>query len=884
MKEEIERTTRESERLWSQAAVFEQVIATLNGKRIEAQAKEESINDLAKYIQPMDESDAWLASELEKYEERMPALAAQIETRLRRHEQLATEMEQCRHQLGATMTATGKHQAEKAQFERQISRRETLIKEAARRHGMRAFDTQLDDALIQELMARLSKMARDQNVALEQAKRETREELHEAQKTLNRLGEKRSALMQRKNDAKQEIVSNERKAVTFQAELDSVAVDEGQKAVLESAVEALQTRLKDARNDYEVAAWDDKVRSTNEQVRSVEDHGHRLNGELIQRTRQAGDLARLEFVQKELKDRQKSLDTMSGAFGDKLTKAIGKEWHPATIERDFQAVLDQVTDALSETERQKDLVNKELEQVEFTIHSSQESLKRKSKELRDCQENVKEAIGDSPDEYPDVVAQLERDRDIRKGDVDNFANLRKYYEDCVKAAREQRVCRLCRRHFEHQRDYTQFLERLENLISKAGPQALVDELKEIEADLRRARDVGPSFDTLQRLSRSDIPSVESELQKLDSRRKILIAQVEEQEMMVKQRLSERKGVESLSRTVQSISKYHVEIGKLEGQVQELSSQQGDSRLSRTLEQIQAELASTGEEARVLKNTLAKLVTEKERGRNQITTYELELRDLRGRLADASYQLEKKARLAGRVEECRAMSVMQQETIERNEREIESLEPAFARARAEYDDASNRGAERERDLQQEASRLADSLHQLKMAEQDINAYLDRGGPDQVARSEREVERVREKIGRLEDEQKAVTAEINQAQKQRDQHDEQKRTISDNLRYRRDVRALETVKAEIFELEAKNAEVDRDRFTQEADRMGLKHRKLSAEEASKMGAMKSKDDQLMKLLDDWNTDYKDAARNFKEAHIKVEVSGCEWSTTCCALYSR
>jgi DNA repair protein RAD50 len=36
------------------------------------------------------------------------------------------------------------------------------------------------------------------------------------------------------------------------------------------------------------------------------------------------------------------------------------------------------------------------------------------------------------------------------------------------------------------------------------------------------------------------------------------------------------------------------------------------------------------------------------------------------------------------------------------------------------------------------------------------------------------------------------------------------------------------------------------------------------------MKSKDDQLMQLLNDWNTDYKDAALKYKEAHIKVEVS--------------
>ena len=38
---------------------------------------------------------------------------------------------------------------------------------------------------------------------------------------------------------------------------------------------------------------------------------------------------------------------------------------------------------------------------------------------------------------------------------------------------------------------------------------------------------------------------------------------------------------------------------------------------------------------------------------------------------------------------------------------------------------------------------------------------------------------------------------------------------------------------------------------------------------MSSMKEKDNQLLQLLDDWNTDYKDAATKYKEAHILVEV---------------
>ena len=869
LKQEIEQTTTESDRLWNQASVFEQIVGTLKGKRIEAQAKKESIDDLGKYIEIIDKSDEWLATELEKYEERMSRLSSHIDTQVECHERLRREIDQCRQQLGSKMTEAGKHQAEKAQYERQIARRETMIKEAASRHGMRGFDMELDDSLIQDFMARLGKMSRDQNLNLERVKQETRDGLQRAQDALTQLGERRSALQQSKDHAIQEITSNDKKAGGLQAELNTIEVDEGGKVALESAVDDVHAKLTKAKTDFDTATWDEKLRSVNERLRVVEAQSDQLNAELIQSTRQAGEVARLEFLQKELKDRQRSLDTMCEAYDDRLAEAVGPQWRPLTLEREFQSVLDQANDRVAEAQRHRDGVSRQLEQVEFSLRSNREGLKRKSKELQECRSRIREAIGTEPDDYPEFVAAAERDRDTRKGDVDNFDNLRKYYEEGLRIARENSACRLCTRKFKDQQEYSKFLAKLETLISGAGRQSLRDELRALEAELKKAREAGPSFDMFQRLSKTEIPSLTLEVQKLEDQRAALLTQVEEQDARVKQRQDGKKDFEALIKTVQTINKYNIEIERLEDQVKELSVAKEDVGLSRTLEVIQEELTLTAEEARSVKNATAKLIADKERGRNQVTVLELELRDLKSKLTDALHQLEKKGTIVARIEEFRAMNQAQRMTIERTEQEIQKLAPQFARARAEYDDVRNRGAAREKDLLQEASRLSDSVHQLQVADQDINAYLDRGGPNQLARNQREVDQIKQEIGRLEAEQHGVTVEINKAQKQRDHHDETKRTISDNLRHRRDIRALEIVNAEIAELEAKNAEVDRDRFVKEANRMGVKHRKLSAEEATKMGAMKSKDDQLMKLLDDWNTDYRNAAQNFKEAHIKVEV---------------
>ncbi|KAB8079188.1 DNA repair protein Rad50 [Aspergillus leporis] len=169
-----------------------------------------------------------------------------------------------------------------------------------------------------------------------------------------------------------------------------------------------------------------------------------------------------------------------------------------------------------------------------------------------------------------------------------------------------------------------------------------------------------------------------------------------------------------------------------------------------------------------------------------------------------------------------------------------------------------------------SQLSESVHQLEMANEEIAAYNERGGPTQLERSRRELENIEVEIGQLDTELANITKEINRISSQLKDSENTKRQYADNLTYRQATRALDQVTQEIEQLAAQNAEVDRGRFKDESERRTREHNALAAKQASKMGEMKSKDDQLMQLLADWKTDYKDATSKYKEAHIKVETT--------------
>ncbi|KAI9682225.1 MAG: DNA repair protein rad50 [Caeruleum heppii] len=870
LKHEIEKATRESSRLWEEAAVFEQIIGTLNGKRIEAQAKKESIDDLGQHIELLPESDEDLTSTLAEFEQKVAILEGLMESRRRQWQEKQDQVEDKRAQLGAKLTEVGKYEAEKAQHERQISRRGVMVKETARRHTLRGFDTDIDDNMIRDFMDRIVKMSRDQSLTLERSKRDTRAALSEAQNDLNVLGERRSALTQTKEHARQEIASNDKKANAFQTELDSIPMDEGGQATLESAVEEVQERLRKAKHDFEAGGWDHRLHEANEQLRAAEDAGDALNTELMQNTRKAGDLAHLQYLQKELKDRRRGLETMSAAHGERIRDVIGPEWQPATVEQDFQRILERKKSEVSDAERQRDGISRELEQVQFKLSIAKDATKQKRRALEECESRVRDTIDDEPDEYPDYVSQLESNRDIRKSDVDNFANLAKYYGECLKTAADNSVCRLCLRQFKSDKEQSRFVERLEKLMSQHGQQLIVDELKEFEEDLGKAREVGPSYDSYQRLSKTEIPELEQESERLTARRDQLLVEMEQRDKLVEEKDAARTDAEILTKTVQNVARYSGEIENFQTQLEELSIRQKSAGLGRSLEEIQTELENQREKSRAAKNTVNRLTADRERSRGAINGLELDLRDIGAKVTEASHHLDKKRALAARVEELKQMNVKQREATRKADEDIEGLAPALARAQSKYDDINDRAMRNEARLQQEATKLSDSVHQLRTANEEIESYVRRGGPAQASSCQEAITDIQGEIALLETEQKQVTKEINRAAEQLRDNDKTKRTISDNLRYRRDLRALESVNAEITELESEQAEIHREEFVKQADEVGRRHRQLSAEEATKFGAMKSKDNELARLIEDWNTDFKDAAQNFKEAHIKVETT--------------
>jgi DNA repair protein RAD50 len=853
-------------------AVYEKaakVVGELTGKRIEQRTKEESVQSLRMNLSEMSETDDELTKLLDDYKTRVQSFEEDLQSSKGRYVDLSHEINNTRSKVVAKERESGSYEAQQQNYERQLENRETLVKETARSHNIRGFDLEVTDKQAKVFMDRIAKMARDQNAAFERARRETSEELQKAQKVITQFNEQKSALNSRKEGARQTITTNDRKIGGLQRQLDQISVDEGGKAAMESSLKDTESRLGSYKTTFENSKWDDQINTANAQLRDLDDRKEKLDLELVQGTRQAGHSARLDFVQQELKERQKSLETMSGAYGDKITSIVGSGWQPSTVEGAFQHALEEKHNRVTEAEKQCDGTGRELEQLDFKLNTVRSDLKSKRASVKSAAKAIWDAVECEPMDYPGELNEIEASYSISKSDVDSAKLIQQYFEECLEVAEKHKACNTCRRGFKTDKEKDSMRSAVEKRLS-SFKSLDTKELEETEEQLKAAKAVSSDFDTWEKLTNKDIPSLESEESKLAEKREKLNAQLEQQDGEVDERRTLKRDIDSMARTIQNVVKYSNEINAFEDQIKDLVAKRQTSGASRGLEAVQDDIKNVNEEARSAKSQLAKLTSEKDRTKTLINSLELEVRDIKSKLSTADYQLKEKLSLEGQIEEFKGTSSGQREAIRTIDQDIQSLGPQLSQAQVKYDDISSRGADKDRELQAETSKLNTSLNQLKIASQEIQSYIERGGENQLKRVQREIESLKSEVARLEKDQQVVVHEVKRHEDALRNVDDTKRQISDNQRYRRDLRALKSVSTEIEKLEQTNAEADKVRTEREGARYQLERQSLAAEQATLVGQMKSKDVQLKQLVDDYEIEYKDAAKQYKLAHIQVETT--------------
>lgn len=874
---EMEETQDKIKQKHEQANSFLQIVQNLGNKREQLEYRQDAVEELGRTIEELPDNDATLEESLAQYEEQMQRHRDEAEQNKAQYNELQKEISQHRKDHSAKLAEQGKHQSDKDSYERQLKSRVELIQEAAQVRGFRGFDGELSEQQVKSFNDKIQKLLNERKRDLERLQKENSAELDKATSVITEYEGRKAARTQDRVSAKQRMGAVEKRISVLQRESTLIEVDEGAKALLDGQLEELESRYGRAQQEFDRANWDQQLTEENEKLWQQENESEKLGRELVECTRLASERAQLDFRKKEMADRKRKLDTLTNTWREKLTAILGgDDWEPESLESKFHSVVSNQGKAVQAAQRRREAARQKQQKVEYRLKNAKDSQEKKSQEATRCKQQVVNALQSVRDnaqveDYNEEVGSVEQQVEDLRNELSLFDALVDYYNKCKRMLESKKKCLLCERHFDDGQGAG--LERLAKKIDKnLDPKGKVDvekDLKDATASLDELRAVRSAYDTYERLS-TELPSLRDECKTIESEYDALERELEEEESTVNTAEEKQRDLDDMSKTVMNIAQTVKDIKDSETQVDRIMSQQMSGGATRSAEEIHQLQATLADQMKALKNRISKLTTDRQRMKDQMNALELEKSELRNQIGTAAGKLEKKKDIQTQVQSLRDDYAHQKEIIQRADGELESLEPSITEARSVRDDALQRGRAKEQTVIDERDSINATMNEIRMMDNEIQDYIDRGGPSNLASNQRAIAALEKTIAAADKEVLDITMHTNKLKEDISKGDGKKKNISDNLNYRKHLRTLEVLRKDIAELEDRNAHEDYERLQGEARGLENRSNRLLAERGSVMGTMKTKDEELDRLLKEWEMDYKDAKQKYRESHIRVETT--------------
>ncbi|KAF8852205.1 DNA repair protein-like protein rad50 [Acephala macrosclerotiorum] len=852
------------------------IVGALVNKKQQARNIEDMLDILRNNLQERDEPTSVLESMLAEYDERMQHNQQRADSFLQQYKEIQDSEATSRRQLSEKQREKGQHAAQKENHEANLRNRADLIRDSARIHSMRGYDGDLDDDTIQEFLEQVDKLFAKKEKELSSIKIDTAQEVRQHQDSITDISDRKASRLQEKVTAKQQIKANDKAVQSKQAEMNSIRMDEGTRAALETSHRETEENLEKARSAYQAADWDNKLSVEKKGLTELEGQLSRLGQELMQRTKTMKDTAALDLAKKEAQQAQRSLATMVSTYSEQLDKVV-ENWTPENLQRDYQLVLDQLERRLADAKAQKEGADRDYHDHSFKLKTLKADLAKKNAEMESCKNALLSSVVladnnpcTSVEEYLTELQNMEKERDDLKESIGSKVVVSKYYKGSLTVIENRNCCNLCDRAFKNPTEKQSATDRINKLLEKYLKGDLDDELKLVMEDLEKAQKVRPKYDIWKRLFEVDIPAAEKEIQKMEDKSRSLILRCEKQDEIVESQLSKKRDVAAFATTVNDITKYCAEISKQEERITLLSSQQKLAGSSLSLEEIEDEQETCNDHIKTAKGKIDKIAAEREVAKTEINDFEREVGRLLNKLNSAQHLMEKKQLLSDSIRNLNDLSAKQRQIIKDADESLEKLEPELAKAQALRDDAQRRGDEKIQVAQKDKDKLHQTVNKLKLVGDSINNYLENGGAGKLAACDRAIKALDQDLERLEKERLDVTRKSNEVQGLIKDGENIKRSIKDNLQYRKSLADLEDVREEIRELESRNGVDDYERLLREANALDNKHIKLNSDRDRLYTQMSSENRQLEFDIKEWDLEYAGAATKWREDNIKVQTT--------------
>lgn len=859
-----------------EANQFLSIINDLENLQNQFKFREDAVTELRDSIDMMPENDDELKKALDEYESTLDRLKGRIDEDSAQYYGLEEEVTETRSKLNAKLSEKGKLESDKEKHERQLQTRIEMIQHAAAKHGIRGFTNDLDDNQVSAFNDKISSLLNNKKKEHDKLQNALARAADEAGAKISELEGKKSSLTSERSFAKQKRTENDRKVKRLQTDADSVDCDEGHINILEKNTAALEERYQNAQNDFSQGSWDEKIQNGKSELGVLEKASDELNSELVNCTRLSSERAQLDLRKRELKERDGNLESLVGTYSNRISRLLKRDFEIESLSSDYKAVLAQQTSIATETKAKCDGLQKELDQRDFELTEARKrqanSLETKSKYEQSILKVMKE-VAETPESatIDNFSAELESFEEVKadaERELNLFDEMKNYYETARTYLSTKNKCRLCQRSFTDDLSKSKLMAQIAKGLSEDQKKDLEEEFHVAERKVAKLTAVRSDYEALMRL-KSESSKIKREVEEAQDRREGKLRQLEAAEEAHNKVAEVLTEVESVSKSVSEITQMHVDIEESREQIRRLQSQSQMNGTGRSADEIQNAQSANSDKLKEIKKNLETLTRERQRKLDLIRNLELERSENKNKLTQARQQMEKKVALYHDIKVSKEDSQRQDEMVSKIDQDLKALQPLIDAARGQRDAELERSREKARLVAEERDAVAQTLSKIKIIEDDIQDYVDRGKASALVSAERAIQSLQQQHERLKAEMNVIMTRINSQKEDLAQGDRRKKNINDNLRYREHCRTLDSLSKKIEQLQAHNAEEDYTKLMREAKHYEDEESLLTNRISSIRGTVGAKDDSLKTLWENHETFYKGAEEKYKTTKMNVET---------------
>ncbi|QIW97033.1 hypothetical protein AMS68_002551 [Peltaster fructicola] len=870
LKSQIEETQEKAQAAYDRANRAGAVLTELEAKQSQAQTTKQAIERIARNMQELDEDDDTLNDMVARYEEHAAKRRQDAKDHSDHLQSLKQSIEEARREQSRAVNEVGQGEAQQAAFERQIGNRKTLAREIAQRHHLREYNVDLDDERLRKFMERLASLVQEKGSAVNDAKREARTARQNIQQVIDSINAECTRLGSRKDNARKQVKDNNTKIDRLQREHDSIDVDDGAKVTLQANLQSLQQQLETARKFAHDAGYGEKVKSLESELERMNATEDAVSDEATKANENLTDTVQLDQARKKLHESRQRLEVMTERHRAKIADILHPDWSAANAKKLFDDKLEQESKALESAEKEQAGLNSKEEYMASQLSDLQRQLNDQNEAIKTAASAVNSVIQAGPPGYEEELMELERLHAELQTDADSCDVVRKLIEQQLRDAEVNGVCRTCTRAITKDKELENLRKNLDRQRARQDVAAITKDLTAAKEDLAQAKAVRPQVELWKSLSNVEVPALKVKIEQLEQQRSSLLQQLVAQDSLIEEHKSRRRDVDAISRAVKSITEDHDNILRYEQSISELSAKLKEAGMSRSLKQINDELAKIAGEKKQVTIRLNKIKDERVSSLEKTRALEHQVRDAQNDLDAADRQLIEKMAKAVEIDDLKADN-REQKTTERDcDGKLELVRVELEQAIERRNDADTSAARIEDELQSEATEAKNSWNRLESETQGIQTYLDNDGPSKLERARAAVTRCEAEIKRLSDELDEGQIRLSEFEEALRDHDDTRRNIVDNIEWRGQTRALAELQKRIQELRTDRAEADYHEFAEQGKKFKEESHELEKLLSGYASEQRSKEEVLETKLVEYKQHYEHSALNYRTAYIQLETT--------------